>query len=878
MTNVVSIPDGNAFNLRVTGQVKTGDYTEAADFSVVRNMTVNFVRRGREAHSHTIDVNGRIVVPCGGDLPRGVYGVELVGYYNGEPWRFYQKDVFRIVDENERIDPGTAGESVLTYDVVFDVSFGGSGTSPGYVEAVLNAHNNDEAAHPSLQNQLDEINTTLAQMQQAIEDAGDVDDVQVDGQSVLGSDKIARIDSSGFGHVDDVIVNGQSVVEDKVASITVPTKVSELPNDADFATKSEAQAMADAEKITEVSVSVDGNVGIPSATVNYQNQQLQIAFQNLLGDGIVNIEQTTTSNDSGGTNVFTVTTVGGKTATFRVKNGEKGDTVILGDGVEYLLYNYKGKRTDGAMTQESVTRELNKRPTAEDDESLLSICDENGNIIAKINEGFEIDNEGNIKTKSFDSSQIATNEQIGELAGELEDLENKATETISVDKDEPFLICDPEGNVIAKFAAGIYVDEDGNIKTKSFDSSNISAETKVQQPRSIFPKLNVHKTEFRWLDIGNSHSLCALQYLKRIAISEGVDLTNVAFVRVSRGGSKFQSWVNGWHDQDSEDGDALTGKLYTIVKDFGGLAVKVSGHKYKNATDDSPTEVTDLELTNGSAVNCIGIDSEIFRTLLTDNQWDLITIHQRYVSNLEYDNSNGWRDHTEHGYLNEFLRIIRISQPQAAIGYLFSLLPWATAGQTLEGASSYHAQYCDTMKKFMCDSGVDFLLPCDTALENLRASSVPDTEDEGTGATMNVVSRHGFNYDGAHTASGVASYTMSCVAWEMVFAPRYGKSMWGNTYRELIADDISVQVNGNWRKYLQGSYTDKNEEKQMVDSGFVNAPLYNGCTSADGSTWNYSNAYSCVRVSDENAEACQMAAILAVNDMWTINNPDNLTI
>lgn len=38
--------------------------------------------------------------------------------------------------------------------------------------------------------------------------------------------------------------------------------------------------------------------------------------------------------------------------------GPKGDTVILGDGVNYTLYNVPGQNTDGAMTQKAVTDEL----------------------------------------------------------------------------------------------------------------------------------------------------------------------------------------------------------------------------------------------------------------------------------------------------------------------------------------------------------------------------------------------------------------------------------------------------------------------------------------------------------------------------------------
>lgn len=45
--------------------------------------------------------------------------------------------------------------------------------------------------------------------------------------------------------------------------------------------------------------------------------------------------------------------------------GPKGDTVVLGDGVNYTLYNVTGQNTDGAMTQKAVTDSLNNRTTFE---------------------------------------------------------------------------------------------------------------------------------------------------------------------------------------------------------------------------------------------------------------------------------------------------------------------------------------------------------------------------------------------------------------------------------------------------------------------------------------------------------------------------------
>ena len=53
------------------------------------------------------------------------------------------------------------------------------------------------------------------------------------------------------------------------------------------------------------------------------------------GVGIASIEQTTTSEADGGSNVFTVTLTNGKQATFTVKNGSKGSSATI-NGVEAL--------------------------------------------------------------------------------------------------------------------------------------------------------------------------------------------------------------------------------------------------------------------------------------------------------------------------------------------------------------------------------------------------------------------------------------------------------------------------------------------------------------------------------------------------------------
>ena len=74
------------------------------------------------------------------------------------------------------------------------------------------------------------------------------------------------------------------------------------------------------EALDTVNVSVNNSVGTPSGSASISGSTISFSFSNLKG-----------------------------------AQGEKGDTVILGEEEEYTLYNVTGQNTDGAMTQKSVT-------------------------------------------------------------------------------------------------------------------------------------------------------------------------------------------------------------------------------------------------------------------------------------------------------------------------------------------------------------------------------------------------------------------------------------------------------------------------------------------------------------------------------------------
>ena len=272
MAEILRIPDGNAFKLRITGELLVENYRSAADMSVVSRLIVNFVRRGRLPQVASVDDQGRIVALNLGLLPRGTYGVELTGYYNGEPWRFFQQDVFAIVDENSELSESTGGD-VPIYDTTFTVSFRGDSITAAFVDAALNAHNNDEDAHPHLQQAIEDL-------QEQVGEAGTITDVLVDGESVVEG-KVARISTEGLqGSITDLQNQINAIVADKATvSLTASPSVVFIGEQKAITLTAKSSPVATSTVIkkgsTEIQTGSTGTVTgsdtiTPSGNVSYQ--------------------------------------------------------------------------------------------------------------------------------------------------------------------------------------------------------------------------------------------------------------------------------------------------------------------------------------------------------------------------------------------------------------------------------------------------------------------------------------------------------------------------------------------------------------------------------------------------------------------------------
>ena len=300
------------------------------------------------------------------------------------------------------------------------------------------------------------------------------------------------------------------------------------------------------------------------------------------------------------------------------------------------------------------------------------------------------------------------------------------------------------------------------------------AETSGTVSKMYNPPVNFHKADLNVLDIGNSYTQDAQTYLPRIIAASGID-TDFSLYRAFRPSASFKTWVDCWNDSDNEN--------YSIDFCAGTALDGISG--------------------SGSAS-----DGALFRKALQSVKWDIILIHQ--VSTYSNDYSL-WEGDGAGGYLQELIRIIRVTNPQATIGYLMTHSYRGTYWANSEG-SSYQRwrNIADATKRLKLEYDIDFIIPYGTAVQNLRASSLNDSYE--------------FSEDGTHMGAGLGDYVAGCCYFESLLAPRYGVSIFGNTFRVTNLDESK----GGRRN-----------------------------------------------ITDQTAVVAQKAAILATLDMWNVSDPDD---
>lgn len=311
-----------------------------------------------------------------------------------------------------------------------------------------------------------------------------------------------------------------------------------------------------------------------------------------------------------------------------------------------------------------------------------------------------------------------------------------------------------------------------------YRQNKILAEAKkVAAPCMFNPKIQLKKDNLRILDIGNSYTNDATHYLSDIIAAAGIAATGYSHYKAIRGAASFKTWVDCFNDEDTQ--------TYTIGRVSGDVISEV---------EDGTGEIG---------------DGALFRTALAAG-WDLILIHQVSTYANDYD---AWQGQGAGGYLKELIRIIRASNPNAAIGFVLVHSYTGAYSSNTEGSSLLRWQNIAlSAKKLVANYGVDFIIPYGTAVQNLRASSIN-------------VDKNDFSNDGTHLADGIGDYVAGACYFQMIYAPRFDKNIIGNTFRKTDLDETQTGV---------------------------------------------------LNIDNTTAPLAQKAAFAAAYDWYTINNPDDM--
>ncbi len=275
------------------------------------------------------------------------------------------------------------------------------------------------------------------------------------------------------------------------------------------------------------------------------------------------------------------------------------------------------------------------------------------------------------------------------------------------------------------------------------------------KPRMFNPPLNLQKSTLKVLDIGNSYTQDATSYLSDLVSASGIDVSDMALYTATRGSASYKTWCDTYFDADTAG--------YTISKVAGTLT-------------------TTIETGNGAAGN-----GELFRACLSDESWDLIIIHQVSTYAPYYDQ---WNEDSNAGELDKLIQIIRKHQPQATIG--FTLVHSYASNYESNSENSSLERWrliADSASRLRNSHDIDFVIPYGTAIQNLRSSSL-NTINSATGHYND------FTSDGTHCASGLGDYVASCCYFQSLLAPRYGKSILGNSFNSVSVSESGTTYQG----------------------------------------------------------------------------------
>jgi len=314
------------------------------------------------------------------------------------------------------------------------------------------------------------------------------------------------------------------------------------------------------------------------------------------------------------------------------------------------------------------------------------------------------------------------------------------------------------------------------------DGRVISASVGMQRPNiiSVFDAYHyLSKPNLKVLDIGNSYTDDATAYVKDIVLSQGDDLHDMCLYMLLRGSASYRSWINKFNRTDND--------VCFMLRVAGELPIAC-----REGYEEHPEDT-------------------LFLDVLTNEQWDLIIIHQ--VSNYSTDYSL-WNETGPAGGLDEFLTILHNYQPNAAVGFLMVHSYSDNFEGNIEKSSKLRWQNIAKASEDFCnDYGIGFVIPYGTAVENIR-TCLPNEND--------------YSRDGVHLGHGLGRYVASCCYYETLLAPRTNHNIIGNQFRYKCPPDISqckhpggcIDVTDDNALHAQQAATEAIKDKYAITSEF----------------------------------------------------------
>lgn len=309
------------------------------------------------------------------------------------------------------------------------------------------------------------------------------------------------------------------------------------------------------------------------------------------------------------------------------------------------------------------------------------------------------------------SGNYATSEQVNQLSLKVTELENRPSSEAYDDTEIRGKLNGLENTLQSEVSS--LRDAMDNLPDGQAVSAQVAANTLAIDrmiPKRTNPPYPIWKNSIRVLFVGNSFVLDSLAYLQNIFAESGIDASKVAIYMYWNSNCQLSSYISLYDNNTS----------IVINRKCGGATMTARG---------------------------------TFKEILSQ-EWDAVVFAQ--YSKVSSD----WTSFAP--YIDKFIRIVRenCTNQNVMIGYQ---TPW---GHTIEDTDSVMNGNREICKRLINEYGVDLIVPCGTAIQNARNTSLNNT---------GYLTR-----DSWHLDQGVGQYTAGCCVFQTLISPIFGVSVVGN--------------------------------------------------------------------------------------------------